>query len=189
MNAVAALVKLYVRSLPEPILTNQLRVDFFAVASLDNRESRLESLRKLLRLLPASHYDTLRYLMAHLSRVCALEDVNKMNVRNLGIVFSGTMMMAARVFSDFIIDFELLFPEAEAQGEEAEAQGEEVAETPTHEYSARCNDAQKTDEAQTPSKEDAAPLESESEGEKSTQQIDNEEAKEEETKEEGGLEQ
>ena len=43
-------------------------------------------------LLPEHHYETLRFLTLHLSTVVSHADANKMDVRNLAIVFGPTLV-------------------------------------------------------------------------------------------------
>ncbi|XP_029360313.1 beta-chimaerin isoform X6 [Echeneis naucrates] len=57
-----------------------------------NADSRLEAIHEGLLQLPPAHYETLRYLMAHLKRVTMFEKDNLMNAENLGIVFGPTLM-------------------------------------------------------------------------------------------------
>uniref|UniRef100_A0A8C6KAM7 Chimerin 2 n=1 Tax=Nothobranchius furzeri TaxID=105023 RepID=A0A8C6KAM7_NOTFU len=59
---------------------------------IPNAESRLEAIHEALLQLPPAHYETLRYLMAHLKRVTTFERDNLMNAENLGIVFGPTLM-------------------------------------------------------------------------------------------------
>jgi hypothetical protein len=48
-------------------------------------------MRSKIRRLPASHRETLRAIVEHLARVAAFSDKNKMDARNLAIVF-GTVI-------------------------------------------------------------------------------------------------
>nr|XP_045718586.1 GEM-interacting protein isoform X2 [Mirounga angustirostris] len=52
----------------------------------------IRSLKTLLVQLPASNYSTLRHLVAHLFRVAAQFEENKMSANNLGIVFGPTLL-------------------------------------------------------------------------------------------------
>lgn len=45
--------------------------------------------------LPEHHYETLRYLMAHLSKIVYHCDTNKMEAKNLAIVFGPTLLRAS----------------------------------------------------------------------------------------------
>uniref|UniRef100_H2YYA7 Rho-GAP domain-containing protein n=1 Tax=Ciona savignyi TaxID=51511 RepID=H2YYA7_CIOSA len=55
-------------------------------------EERLNGLRRLVHMLPAPHYQTLKFLISHLRKVADNCDVNKMEVRNLAIVFGPTLV-------------------------------------------------------------------------------------------------
>uniref|UniRef100_A0A8D0BFF6 Chimerin 2 n=1 Tax=Salvator merianae TaxID=96440 RepID=A0A8D0BFF6_SALMN len=59
---------------------------------LSNPDERLEAVHEILMLLPAAHYETLRYLMIHLKKITMNEKDNFMNAENLGIVFGPTLM-------------------------------------------------------------------------------------------------
>uniref|UniRef100_A0A8C3ID48 Chimerin 2 n=1 Tax=Chrysemys picta bellii TaxID=8478 RepID=A0A8C3ID48_CHRPI len=59
---------------------------------ISNPDERLEAVHEVLMLLPAAHYETLRYLMIHLKKVTLNEKENFMNSENLGIVFGPTLM-------------------------------------------------------------------------------------------------
>ncbi|XP_009869001.1 PREDICTED: beta-chimaerin isoform X3 [Apaloderma vittatum] len=59
---------------------------------ISNPDERLEAIHEVLMLLPAAHYETLRYLMIHLKKVTLHEKENFMNAENLGIVFGPTLM-------------------------------------------------------------------------------------------------
>ncbi|XP_029386126.1 N-chimaerin isoform X2 [Echeneis naucrates] len=61
---------------------------------LTEPEKKLEAFREALSLLPPSHSETLKYLMAHLKRVTQNEKFNLMNAENLAIVFGPTLMRA-----------------------------------------------------------------------------------------------
>ncbi|KAF0046615.1 hypothetical protein F2P81_000248 [Scophthalmus maximus] len=52
----------------------------------------LFKIRDLLRQLPAANYRTLRFLIAHLSRVAEQAEENKMTASNLGIIFGPTLV-------------------------------------------------------------------------------------------------
>ncbi|XP_047454764.1 beta-chimaerin isoform X1 [Mugil cephalus] len=92
INIIAGALKLYLRDLPIPVITFDLYSKFIQAAKIPNAESRLEAIHEGLLQLPPAHYETLRYLMAHLKRVTMFEKDNLMNAENLGIVFGPTLM-------------------------------------------------------------------------------------------------
>uniref|UniRef100_A0AAQ4NWS7 N-chimaerin n=1 Tax=Gasterosteus aculeatus aculeatus TaxID=481459 RepID=A0AAQ4NWS7_GASAC len=92
INIIAGALKLYLRDLPIPIITFDLYSKFIQAAKIPNAESRLEGIHESLLQLPPAHFETLRYLMAHLKRVTQFEKDNFMNAENLGIVYGPTLM-------------------------------------------------------------------------------------------------
>ena len=97
-NVVANVLKLYLRQLPEALLTSRLYPDFIRVArewtspSADTSAPGLEELNELVHKLPRHHYATLAFLMHHLKRVSAEYESNNMPASNLGIVFGPTLL-------------------------------------------------------------------------------------------------
>ncbi len=53
---------------------------------------RLVSIKRLLNQLPKYNYETLKYLSAHLRRVAASYQHNKMTIKNLCIAFSQSII-------------------------------------------------------------------------------------------------
>lgn len=91
VNIVSSLLKAYFRKLPEPLLTSHLYSKFILASKVDDPIKRLVAIKKLLQELPVHHYETLRFLMHHLKKVVDHSDVNKMEARNLAIVFGPTL--------------------------------------------------------------------------------------------------
>ena len=88
VSAITSVLKNYFRELPEPLLTFELHEQFIEAAELKNDAAqREENMRALVARLPRQHHDTLRYLIRHLHRVRLSSDENRMNARNLGVVF------------------------------------------------------------------------------------------------------
>ncbi|XP_031446022.1 beta-chimaerin [Phasianus colchicus] len=92
INIIAGALKLYFRDLPIPVITYDTYSKFIEAAKISNPDERLEAIHEVLMLLPAAHYETLRYLMIHLKKVTLHEKENFMNAENLGIVFGPTLM-------------------------------------------------------------------------------------------------
>ena len=63
----------------------------------------------LVHKLPLPNWTLLRALSAFLIEVVGKSDINKMNVRNVGIVFAPTLNIPAPVFAAFLTDFDLIF--------------------------------------------------------------------------------
>ncbi|KPJ01693.1 Rho GTPase-activating protein 21 [Papilio xuthus] len=137
VHVASSLLKAYLRRLPDPLLTHHLYPAFIAA---DRSPERGRELRRLVQALPAAHYATLRYLVQHLRRVAAHSAANKMEPRNLAIVFGPTLVRAAsddmlamvndmssqcRIIESFLMHYSWYFeenagePPAELQGGDA----------------------------------------------------------------------
>lgn len=64
---------------------------------------------RLVCALPLANYTLLRTLTAHLIRIVEKSDINKMTLRNIGIVFVPTLAVPAGVFSLMVVEFEYVF--------------------------------------------------------------------------------
>uniref|UniRef100_A0A673ARQ0 Beta-chimaerin n=1 Tax=Sphaeramia orbicularis TaxID=375764 RepID=A0A673ARQ0_9TELE len=94
INIITGALKMYLRELPVPVISYDAYPRFIEAAKLTDPEKKLEAFREALALLPQSHSETLKYLMAHLKRVTQNENFNLMNAENLAIVFGPTLMRA-----------------------------------------------------------------------------------------------
>ncbi|KAF9341709.1 hypothetical protein BGZ91_004002, partial [Linnemannia elongata] len=109
IHAVAGLLKLFLRELPNSVLTRELHKDFLQVIELPNRQDRVDELTRLVAILPEVNYTLLRALTAHLIEIVDNADVNKMTARNVGIVFSPTLGIPAGVFALLMSSFDQIF--------------------------------------------------------------------------------
>ncbi|KAJ7042609.1 hypothetical protein C8F04DRAFT_83781 [Mycena alexandri] len=90
--AVASLLKLYLRELPEPVFKYSLQDRIQHTEDrADHQSNNFMLLRSKIRRLPPVHQATLKALVEHLARVVALSDKNKMDAKNLAIVFGGVV--------------------------------------------------------------------------------------------------
>lgn len=108
MHAIAGLLKLFLRELPVHVLTKELQPQFLQVCDLANRKDRVNELGTLVAQLPVANYTLLRFLTAHLMHVVQNEKINKMGLRNIGIVFSPSIAIPATLFTLFLT--EVCFP-------------------------------------------------------------------------------
>ncbi|KAI6032059.1 hypothetical protein PISMIDRAFT_28412 [Pisolithus microcarpus 441] len=88
--AVASLLKLYLRELPEPLFKYPL-LDRGEYAEPRAEHSQLAQMRSKIRRLPAIHRETLRAIIEHLARVAGHSEKNKMDIKNLAIVFGNVI--------------------------------------------------------------------------------------------------
>ncbi|XP_067342042.1 rho GTPase-activating protein 21-like isoform X3 [Channa argus] len=92
LNVISSLLKSFFRKLPEPLFTNDRYTDFIEANRTEDPVERLKVLKRLLHELPDHHYETLKFLSAHLKTVAENSEKNKMEPRNLAIVFGPTLV-------------------------------------------------------------------------------------------------
>ncbi|XP_062847178.1 rho GTPase-activating protein 21 [Trichomycterus rosablanca] len=92
LNVISSLLKSFFRKLPEPLFTNEKYSDFIEANRTEDPVERLKLLKRLLHELPDHHYETLKFLSAHLKTVAENSEKNKMEPRNLAIVFGPTLV-------------------------------------------------------------------------------------------------
>jgi len=102
-NVIANVVKLYMRQLPEPLMTFRLYNDFIRVGRScpapgsgqtdpSDEWEAVTHLKQLVGQLPRYHYNTLGFLCQHLARVALHSESNNMPASNLAIVFGPTLL-------------------------------------------------------------------------------------------------
>uniref|UniRef100_A0A8C9XZP9 Rho GTPase-activating protein 10 n=1 Tax=Sander lucioperca TaxID=283035 RepID=A0A8C9XZP9_SANLU len=92
VKTITSALKLYLRSLPEPLMTYGLYKDFISLAKGGSPESRIQAVHCLVHKLPERNRQVLGLLMKHLANVAAHSKQNLMTVANLGVVFGPTLM-------------------------------------------------------------------------------------------------
>ncbi|XP_052758248.1 rho GTPase-activating protein 23 isoform X4 [Galleria mellonella] len=127
VHVASSLLKAYLRRLPDPLLTADLYSAFIAA---DRSAERARELRRLVHALPEAHYETLKYLIQHLRRVVEHSAFNKMEARNLAIVFGPTLVRGAsddmlamvndmssqcRIIESFLTHYDWYFEEEEGE--------------------------------------------------------------------------
>ncbi|KAB0357025.1 hypothetical protein FD754_001181 [Muntiacus muntjak] len=101
---VSSVLKRFLQELTDPVVPFHLYDAFISLAKTLHADpvhdpgtpspspEVIRSLKTLLVQLPDSNYNTLRHLVAHLFRVAAQYEDNKMSANNLGIVFGPTLL-------------------------------------------------------------------------------------------------
>ncbi|XP_063076782.1 rho GTPase-activating protein 23 [Engraulis encrasicolus] len=92
LNVISSLLKSFFRKLPEPLFTDDKYNDFIEANRLDETGDRLKTIRKLIHDLPDHYYHTLNFLVGHLKTVADHSEKNKMEPRNLALVFGPTLV-------------------------------------------------------------------------------------------------
>ncbi|CAH1110589.1 unnamed protein product [Psylliodes chrysocephalus] len=92
LHVVSSLLKSYFRKMPNSLVTVQLYPSFIKADKIENPRERMEQLKKLVKSLPRHNYYTLRHIVMHLRRIADNSHVNKMDFKNLAIVFGPTIV-------------------------------------------------------------------------------------------------
>ncbi|XP_053462053.1 protein FAM13A isoform X2 [Nycticebus coucang] len=87
VSSAASLLKLFLRELPDSVITSALQPRFLQLFQDGRRDAQESSLRDLIKELPATHYCLLKYLCQFLTKVAQHHVHNRMNVHNLATVF------------------------------------------------------------------------------------------------------
>jgi len=98
IHAVTSALKRYLRKLPDPVIPISHYDEFIRIAHLQqqqqsqqNKEARIDALSALVQKLPVANRSVLHILCQHLHKVAALQEINRMGVKNLSVVFAPTL--------------------------------------------------------------------------------------------------
>jgi len=89
---VTGLVKLFLREMPEPLLTFELYEEFLDVVGIENQLQKLEKLSSVIGLLPSAAKSILKLLLPFFAQVLQHTKQNKMSLQNLSIVFGPSFL-------------------------------------------------------------------------------------------------
>ncbi|KAK9475790.1 hypothetical protein V1514DRAFT_339008 [Lipomyces japonicus] len=92
VHAVASLLKLYFRELPNPLLTSEMYSDMVSASKIADDNNRRDALHLLINDLPDANYTTLKYLVFHLYRVQDRFAANRMSITNLAVVWGPSLL-------------------------------------------------------------------------------------------------
>ncbi|CAG7815071.1 unnamed protein product, partial [Allacma fusca] len=93
VHVISSMLKSFLRNLPDPLLTSDKYEDFIRVVSTETDvQLQLERIKALIDSLPDINYETLRYLTLHLRKVSENSEKNRMESKNLSIVFGPTLV-------------------------------------------------------------------------------------------------
>ncbi|KFV13390.1 Rac GTPase-activating protein 1 [Pterocles gutturalis] len=94
IHAICSLLKDFLRSLKEPLLTFRLNKTFMEAAEIVDEDNSVAAIYQAVGELPQANRDTLAFLMIHLQRV-AQSPETKMDITNLAKVFGPTIVAHA----------------------------------------------------------------------------------------------
>lgn len=76
---------------------------------MDERHKKIQTFNVLVHKLPQANFELLRHLSSFLIEIVENANLNKMTVRNVGIVFAPTLNIPAPLISFFLTDFPDIF--------------------------------------------------------------------------------
>ncbi|XP_058452573.1 rho GTPase-activating protein gacI-like isoform X2 [Malaya genurostris] len=101
-HVTAGVLKKYLRSLPDPLLTFEFYPDFVAAAQKQNEAQRKAAILNIVNQLPKENYDNLRYLTKFLSYLSEKNQENKMSPQNIAIVMSPNLLWSPNENENYI---------------------------------------------------------------------------------------
>ncbi|CAF0956697.1 unnamed protein product [Rotaria sordida] len=92
LKTICSALKLFLRTLKEPVFTFKLHNRFIEAAMIDDKAERIRTLHSLIKELPKENYDLLYVLMTHLHKVSQHNEKNLMTPVNLGVCFGPSLL-------------------------------------------------------------------------------------------------
>jgi len=98
VHDVAGLLKRYFIEMPEPLLTFELSQQLLDLMNkVPEKDARIAKIKEIISKLSPERMALLRYLTIFLVKVAAASEKNKMNSKNLGIVFGPSLLQIKEV--------------------------------------------------------------------------------------------
>ncbi|CAF3262563.1 unnamed protein product, partial [Rotaria sp. Silwood2] len=92
VKAVASTLKTFFAKLPDSLLSSKMSSLCVEASRIENHCDRLVELKRLVVQLDDYRFETLKYLCAHFRRVASKCHINKIDARNLAIIFGPTLI-------------------------------------------------------------------------------------------------
>ncbi|XP_005187489.2 ralA-binding protein 1 isoform X1 [Musca domestica] len=107
------LLKLFLKELPEPVLTTYLITRFEEVASHPKVTKQQEEITLLLEQMPKCNKILLSWLLLHFDSVIQHEKYNKLNAQSLAMLLSPPLQMSHRLLVTLLCYCPTLFPDVQ----------------------------------------------------------------------------
>lgn len=96
-HIVTSVFKLWLRTLPEPVISSHLFSALIKATQIAEYDNRLYAIRALLWLLPPANFILLQRIARHLDMVTFWEADNHMSPQNLSLVFAPNLLRPSEV--------------------------------------------------------------------------------------------
>ncbi|XP_050434753.1 rho GTPase-activating protein 26 [Adelges cooleyi] len=103
-KTITSALKLFLRNLPEPLMTFKYHNTFISAAKQEVRLKRINDVHILLHKIPKPNFNMLEVLIKHLCNVVTHSDQNLMTVSNIAVCFGPTLMRPERETVAAIMD-------------------------------------------------------------------------------------
>ncbi|KJE88377.1 rho GTPase-activating protein 15 [Capsaspora owczarzaki ATCC 30864] len=107
VNTVTGALKLFFRELSEPVIPFDSFDACIAAIKQGDIKAKVEGLKNAVNEFPAVNFNTLRFMVKHLAKVCERGETNKMMPQNVGIVFGPTLMKAREETMEIVVNMGL----------------------------------------------------------------------------------
>lgn len=114
VQSAAGLLKMFLKELPEPILTTDLISQFEEASANSDVQAQETQLKELVEQLPKVNQVLLKWISLHLDAVTEREKVHKINAQSLSMLLSPTLQMSHRLFVTILCHCRSLFPPSAA---------------------------------------------------------------------------
>ena len=108
-HVISGLLKLYLRELPESLLTNKLLPNFEASKSITDPQVKGLYIKSLIDQLPDINYAVLNWITILLINIISYEEINKMGVENISLIFGPTLKCSVVVVRAMLENFDVIF--------------------------------------------------------------------------------
>ncbi|KAL1122963.1 hypothetical protein AAG570_003287 [Ranatra chinensis] len=113
LSVATTLLKIFLRELPEPVLTTELLTRFEEAGALRDVATRGAHFKSLVEKLPPCNRTLLAWLLKHFDTVTQHEKQNKMNAQSIATAFSPLMQTSERLLTALLCHTSAIFPNVE----------------------------------------------------------------------------
>lgn len=92
IHAVAGALKLYMRELPDPLIPHDLYAGAVSAGRIEAPDERLQECKRIVQALSEPRRNLLHTLARHLLRIVAAQERNRMNMRNICLVWGMVLL-------------------------------------------------------------------------------------------------
>ncbi|KAG5437844.1 hypothetical protein PCANB_000559 [Pneumocystis canis] len=92
INIIAGALKLWLRELPEPLMTYKLYPQFIDLTYISNYHKKIVLLKMLIQSLPFYNYFLIKRFIEHFEKIISYESLNQMHAHNLAIIFGPNFL-------------------------------------------------------------------------------------------------